>query len=54
MAFGAFATDTRRATNRRLAGNIATVLSDLGQKIDPEQLAALSALVERPVVQRLD
>ena len=33
--------------------NIATVLSDLGQKIDPEQLATLSALVERPVVQRL-
>ena len=33
--------------------NVATVLSDLGQKIDPEQLAALSALVERPVVQRL-
>ena len=33
--------------------NVATVLSDLGQKIDPEQLATLSALVERPVVQRL-
>ena len=33
--------------------NIATVLSDLRQKIDPEQLAALSAVVERPVVQRL-
>ena len=33
--------------------NVVTVLSDLGQKIDPEQLAALSALVERPVVQRL-
>ena len=33
--------------------NVATVLSDLGQKIDPEQLTALSALVERPVVQRL-
>ena len=33
--------------------NVATVLSDLGQKIDPKQLAALSALVERPVVQRL-
>ena len=33
--------------------NIATVLSDLRQKIDPEQLAALSAIVERPVVQRL-
>ncbi len=33
--------------------NVATVLSDLGQKIDPEQLAALSALAERPVVQRL-
>ncbi len=33
--------------------NVVTVLSDLGQKIDPEQLAALSAQVERPVVQRL-
>ena len=33
--------------------NVATVLSDLGQKIDPEQLTTLSALVERPVVQRL-
>ena len=33
--------------------NVVTVLSDLGQKIDPEQLATLSALVERPVVQRL-
>ena len=33
--------------------NVATVLSDLGQKIDPEQLAALSGAVERPVVQRL-
>jgi predicted transcriptional regulator of viral defense system len=33
--------------------NVATVLSDLGQKIDPEQLAALSVAVERPVVQRL-
>ena len=33
--------------------NIATVLSDLRQEIDPEQLAALSAVVERPVVQRL-
>ncbi len=33
--------------------NVTTVLSDLGQKIDPEQLATLSALVERPVVQRL-
>ncbi len=33
--------------------NIATVLSDLRHKIDPEQLAALSAVVERPVVQRL-
>ncbi|MCY4658958.1 MAG: type IV toxin-antitoxin system AbiEi family antitoxin [Acidobacteria bacterium] len=32
---------------------VATVLSDLGQKIDPEQLGTLSALVERPVVQRL-
>ena len=33
--------------------NVATVLSDLGQKIDPGQLAALSARMERPVVQRL-
>ena len=33
--------------------NIATILSDLRQEIDPEQLAALSAVVERPVVQRL-
>ena len=33
--------------------NVATVLSDLGQKIDPDQLTTLSALVERPVVQRL-
>ena len=33
--------------------NVATVLSDFGQKIDPEELAALSVLVERPVVQRL-
>ena len=33
--------------------NVATVLSDLGQKIDPEQLAAQSMRAERPVVQRL-
>ena len=33
--------------------NVATVLSDLGPKIDPAQLAALSTRVERPVVQRL-
>ena len=33
--------------------NIATVLSDLGRKIDREQLAALSVVMERPVVQRL-
>ena len=33
--------------------NVATVLSDLGGSIDPEQLAAFSPLVERPVVQRL-
>lgn len=33
--------------------NVATVLSDLGEKIDPKQLAALSTAVERPVVQRL-
>lgn len=33
--------------------SVATVPSDLAEKIDPEQLAALSASVERPVVQRL-
>ena len=33
--------------------NIATVLSDLGRKIDRVQLAVLSVVVERPVVQRL-
>lgn len=33
--------------------NVATVLSDLAPKIDPEQLAALSARVERPAAQRL-
>jgi predicted transcriptional regulator of viral defense system len=33
--------------------NIATVLTDLGEKIDGEQLAALSVAAERPVVQRL-
>ena len=33
--------------------DIATVLSDLGRKIDRERLAALSVVVERPVVQRL-
>ena len=33
--------------------NVATVLSDLGRKIDSAQLAALSTRVERPVVQRL-
>ncbi len=33
--------------------SVATVLSDLGRRIDREQLAALSAVVERPVVQRL-
>lgn len=33
--------------------NVATVLSDLGHKIDSTQLAALSKSVERPVVQRL-
>ena len=33
--------------------NVATVLSDLGRKIDRGQLAALSTVVERPVVQRL-
>ena len=33
--------------------NVATVLSDLGRKINANQLAALSAYMERPVVQRL-
>lgn len=33
--------------------NVATVLADLGEKIDPSQLAALSDAAERPVVQRL-
>jgi predicted transcriptional regulator of viral defense system len=33
--------------------HIATVLSDLGRKIEPEKLAMLSALFERPIVQRL-
>ncbi|EHK55617.1 type IV toxin-antitoxin system AbiEi family antitoxin domain-containing protein [Allomesorhizobium alhagi] len=33
--------------------NVATVLTDLGEKIDPFQLAALSDAAERPVVQRL-
>ena len=33
--------------------NVAMVLSDLGCKIDTEQLAALSLVVERPVVQRV-
>jgi len=33
--------------------NVATVLSDLGRKIDAGQLAALSVAVERPIVQRL-
>ena len=33
--------------------HVATVLSDLGPKIDPGQLEALSRLVERSVVQRL-
>lgn len=33
--------------------NVATVLSDLAQKINPDQLAALSSTAERPVVQRL-
>jgi len=32
---------------------VATVLSDLGRRIDREQLAMLSVVVERPVVQRL-
>ena len=33
--------------------HVATVLSDLGGRIDPAQLAAFSPLVARPVVQRL-
>lgn len=33
--------------------HVATTLSDLGSRIDPDQLAGLSAAVERPVVQRL-
>ncbi len=33
--------------------NIATVLTDLGPKIDPEKLASLSRSTEKPVVQRL-
>ncbi len=33
--------------------NIATVLADLGPKIDGEKLAALAQAAERPVVQRL-
>ena len=33
--------------------NVATVLSDLGQKIDADQLAALSVTMERPIIQRL-
>ena len=33
--------------------NVATVLTDLAEKIDPSQLAALSDAAERPVVQRL-
>ncbi len=33
--------------------SVVTVLSDLGRKIDPEQLTVLSTLVERPVTQRL-
>lgn len=33
--------------------NVVAVLSDLGPKIDPKELADLSAEVERPVVQRL-
>jgi predicted transcriptional regulator of viral defense system len=33
--------------------NVATLLTDLGEKIDPSELAALSNAAERPVVQRL-
>ena len=33
--------------------NLATVLSDLGEEIDPKELATLSAKFERSVVQRL-
>ena len=33
--------------------NVATILSELGQRIDPGQLATLPEFVDRPVVQRL-
>ena len=33
--------------------SVATVLSDLGENIEPERLASLSMAFERPVVQRL-
>lgn len=33
--------------------NVVTVLSDLAEKIDPQQLASLSTTFERPVLQRL-
>ena len=33
--------------------NITTVLSDLGRRIDADQLATLSAMVERSIIQRL-
>ena len=33
--------------------NVATILSDLAQKIEPEQLAAISVTVKRSIVQRL-
>lgn len=33
--------------------NLATVLAELGARLDPQKLAALSAAAERPVVQRL-
>jgi predicted transcriptional regulator of viral defense system len=33
--------------------NVATVLADLAEKIDGNQLGALSAVAERPIVQRL-
>jgi len=33
--------------------NIATVISDLGSKVDPHKLAALSVVFERTIVQRL-
>jgi predicted transcriptional regulator of viral defense system len=33
--------------------NIATIISDLGERIDPVKLASLSAALERSIIQRL-